>query len=105
MALEMDGRVFLSGTFAFFVEDCKLSVGVAKRLCLISADIKFGTIRSPLKRARSSQDEGDHSPRKRASPASNSQEPLVEKASKLDGAAVQELDGRRHSSTPIIHSV
>jgi len=68
----MDGPVFLNGTLAFFVENCKLPVGVAKRLCLISADIKYESIRSPPKRARSSQDEGDHSPRKRAFRASNS---------------------------------
>ena len=108
--LEMDGQVFLNGTFAYFVEDCKLSVGVAKRLCLISGDIKQGTIliRTPQKRLRSSGDEGDHSPKKMAFSAtshSDSQKVLIEKVSKLDGAAVNELDGWQYSFTLFVCSV
>ncbi|KAF8443354.1 hypothetical protein BGX38DRAFT_761589 [Terfezia claveryi] len=92
--LQIDGLIFLEGTFGFFVQECQLPVGVAKRLCLLSGAIRLpgvAVIGSPKKRGHSSGSEkrvslGDIS-------RSDPRVALIEKALKLHYEAVNDLDG------------
>lgn len=92
--LQIDGQIFLKGTFGFFVQECQLPVGVAKRLCLLSETIILPgptVIESPKKRGHSSGSEKRLSLTGIAS-RSEPRLALMEKASNLHYEAVNDLD-------------